>query len=81
MISAANTATPLDESCSASDKLIARTNGIGQQWSDASFPTEFYSLGGIGAGIPIRATLAGFGPLLLSKALGLNETQESSLGL
>jgi hypothetical protein len=31
--------------------------------------------------VPIRATVAGFGPLLLSKVLGLNATQESSLGL
>lgn len=63
------------------EKLLARTAGIGQQWSPASFPTEFYSLGGVGRGVPIRATISGFGPLLLSKALGLNETQESSLGL
>ncbi|HEY9308472.1 MAG TPA: helicase HerA-like domain-containing protein [Microbacterium sp.] len=62
-------------------KLLARTEGIGQQWAPASFPTEFYSLGGVGRGVPIRATISGFGPLLLSKALGLNETQESSLGL
>ncbi|HEY9366749.1 MAG TPA: helicase HerA-like domain-containing protein [Agromyces sp.] len=63
------------------EKLLARTEGIGQQWTPASFPTEFYSLGGVGRGVPIRATISGFGPLLLSKALGLNETQESSLGL
>ncbi|MFB9309083.1 hypothetical protein BJY17_001454 [Agromyces hippuratus] len=63
------------------EKLLARTEGIGQRWSPASFPTEFYSLGGVGRGVPIRATISGFGPLLLSKALGLNETQESSLGL
>ncbi|SIN68818.1 helicase HerA-like domain-containing protein [Agromyces cerinus] len=63
------------------EKLLARTAGIGQEWSPASFPTEFYSLGGVGRGVPIRATISGFGPLLLSKALGLNETQESSLGL
>ena len=31
--------------------------------------------------MPIRATISGFGPLLLSKVLGLNDTQESSLGL
>ena len=30
---------------------------------------------------PVRATVSGFGPLLLSKVLGLNDTQESSLGL
>lgn len=63
------------------DKLLARTSGIGQNWAGVASPTEYFSLGGIGAGIPIRATVAGFGPLLLSKVLGLNPTQESSLGL
>jgi DNA helicase HerA-like ATPase len=63
------------------EKLLERTAGIGQEWAAASFPTEFYSLGGVGRGVPIRATISGFGPLLLSKALGLNDTQESSLGL
>jgi DNA helicase HerA-like ATPase len=65
----------------ASDKLLARTRGIGQEWAPASFPTEYFSLGGRGNGVPIRATIAGFGPLLLAKVLGLNQTQESSLGL
>lgn len=63
------------------EKLLKRTAGIGQDWTPASFPTEFFSLGGVGAGVPIRATISGFGPLLLSKVLGLNDTQESSLGL
>jgi DNA helicase HerA-like ATPase len=63
------------------EKLLKRTEGIGQAWQAASFPTEFYSLGGVGTGVPIRATISGFGPLLLSKVLGLNDTQESSLGL
>ncbi|WP_430645299.1 helicase HerA-like domain-containing protein [Agromyces sp. GXS1127] len=65
----------------SSEKLLKRTDGIGQAWEAASFPTEFFSLGGVGRGVPIRATISGFGPLLLSKVLGLNETQESSLGL
>ncbi|MGX5697182.1 helicase HerA-like domain-containing protein [Agromyces soli] len=63
------------------EKLLKRTEGIGQAWTAASFPVEYFSLGGIGKGVPIRATVAGFGPLLLSKVLGLNATQESSLGL
>ncbi|MDO5699111.1 MAG: DUF853 family protein [Dermatophilus congolensis] len=63
------------------DKLTARTQGIGQQWAGQAFPAEFFSLGGQGAGVPIRATITSFGPLLLSKVLGLNATQESSLGL
>jgi DNA helicase HerA-like ATPase len=62
-------------------KLLARTAGIGQTWTPATFPVEFFALGGRGRGIPIRATVAGFGPLLLSKVLGLNDTQESSLAL
>ena len=32
-------------------------------------------------GVPLRATVSSFGPILLSKVLGLNETQESTLGL
>ena len=64
-----------------SEKLLARTTGIGQDWHPTASPTEFFSLGGIGTGVPIRATVTGFGPLLLSKVLGLNDTQESSLGL
>ena len=31
--------------------------------------------------MPVRATVTSFGPVLLSKVLGLNRTQESSLGL
>jgi DNA helicase HerA-like ATPase len=65
----------------SSEKLLDRTRGIGQDWTPASFPTEYYSLGGVGAGVPVRATVSGFGPVLLSKVLGLNATQESSLGL
>lgn len=65
-----------------SDKLSARTAALGQQWSARAFPTEFYALGDdVGSGIPVRATVSGFGPLLLSRVLGLNATQESSLGL
>jgi DNA helicase HerA-like ATPase len=65
----------------ASDKLLERTTGIGQDWKPTASPTEYFSLGGVGKGVPIRATITGFGPLLLSKVLGLNDTQESSLGL
>ncbi len=64
-----------------SDKLLARTRAIGQDWRPEASVVEYYALGGIGKGVPVRATVSGFGPLLLSKVLGLNETQESSLGL
>jgi DNA helicase HerA-like ATPase len=63
------------------DKVTARTSEIGQTWTGTAYPAEFFSLGGQGTGVPIRVTVTSFGPLLLSKVLGLNETQESSLGL
>ncbi|MEL5991575.1 helicase HerA-like domain-containing protein [Microbacterium phosphatis] len=64
-----------------SEKLLARTAGIGQDWKPQASAVEYFALGGIGKGVPVRATVTGFGPLLLSKVLGLNDTQESSLGL
>lgn len=64
-----------------SDKLSARTASVGQQWAATGFPVEYYALGGEGTGIPLRVTMSAFGPVLLSKVLGLNDTQESSLGL
>ncbi len=64
-----------------SDRISSRAKDVGQQWTGTGFPVEFLSLGGQGTGVPIRVTVTSFGPLLLSKVLGLNETQESSLGL
>ncbi|MBA2955050.1 DUF853 family protein [Nocardioides sp. MAH-18] len=65
----------------ANDKLTARATTLGQQWTPTGFPVEFYAIGGIGSGLPLRVTMSAFGPTLLSKVLGLNDTQESSLGL
>src|SRR6478609_9431427 len=64
-----------------SEKLTARAATLGQQWTATGFPVEFYAIGGVGSGLPLRVTMSAFGPTLLSKVLGLNETQESSLGL
>ncbi len=64
-----------------SNRVTARATDVGQQWAPTSYPTEFYSLAGLGRGVPIRATITSFGPTLLSKVLALNATQESCLGL
>ncbi len=58
-----------------------RAQELGIDWAPAGFPVEFLSLGGIGPGIPVRATVSDFGPLLLAKVLGSNQTQEQSLAL
>src|SRR4051794_19781341 len=63
------------------DKIKARATSVGQPWEAKGFPVTYYALGGQGTGIPLRVTMTAFGPVLLSKVLGLNETQESSLGL
>src|SRR6185295_1435641 len=63
------------------DKIKARASSVGQTWEAKGFPVTYYALGGQGTGIPLRVTMTAFGPLLLSKVLGLNDTQESSLRL
>jgi len=63
------------------EKLLARTTSLGQAWEARGFPVEFLALGGQGQGVPVRVTMTAFGPTLLSKVLGLNATQESSLEL
>ena len=65
----------------ANDKTAARAKDTGDNWQATGFPVEFLSLGTEGIGVPVRATVASFGPVLLSKVLGLNATQESTLGL
>jgi DNA helicase HerA-like ATPase len=65
----------------ANDKIASRAADVGQDWEPVGCPVEYYALGGTGRGIPIRATITSFGPVLLAKVLGLNEVQESSLGL
>ncbi|MFF1447496.1 helicase HerA-like domain-containing protein [Streptomyces sp. NPDC058274] len=65
----------------AGAKVQERARDVRQEWTATGFPAEFYALGGLGHGIPVRATITSFGPVLLSKVLQLNQTQEQSLGL
>jgi len=63
------------------EKVQGRAAEVHQRWTPTGFPAEFYALGGLGHGIPVRATITSFGPVLLAKVLQLNQTQEQSLGL
>jgi len=63
------------------DFITARAADIGQAWAPKAYPVEYYALGGIGKGVPIRTTVTDFGPLLMSKVLGVSDVQESALGL
>jgi DNA helicase HerA-like ATPase len=65
----------------AEGKAAERMADLGLAREPAAYPVEFLSLGGIGPGVPVRATVDDFGPQLLAKVLGSNETQEASLAL
>ena len=58
-----------------------RAADLGIEFAPTGFPVEYLSLGGIGPGVPVRATVSDFGPQLLAKVLDANETQEQSLVL
>ena len=63
------------------DRITTRSAETGDSWAPSSYPVEFVSLAGQGEAVPIRASIDSFGPILLSKVLSLNDTQESTLGL
>ncbi len=63
-----------------SERVNQRATDIGWTWTPAGVPVEFVSLTGK-LGVQLRATVSSFGPLLLAKVLGLNETQTSVLSL
>src|SRR6185295_11005484 len=58
-----------------------RATELGVPFTPTGYPAEYLALGGIGPGVPVRATLSDFGPRLLAKVLDSNETQEQSLEL
>jgi uncharacterized protein len=64
----------------ANDRVATRAKDTGYDWKPAGFPAEFLSLTGA-KGAQLRATVSSFGPLLLAKVLGLNDTQSSVLSL
>ncbi|MDZ7261760.1 MAG: DUF853 domain-containing protein [candidate division KSB1 bacterium] len=61
-------------------KIEDRCTQLGRIFQASGFPVEFLSLTGQN-GVQVRATVSSFGPLLLSKILELNDTQQSSLAM
>jgi uncharacterized protein len=62
-------------------RIDDRVKSLGVDWTPKGYDVTFWSLGGLGEGIPLRASVSAFGPELLAKVLGANETQRSSLSL
>ena len=61
-------------------KIEERYQKIGGSWSPAAYPTELLSLSKE-KGARLRATVSEFGPVLLSKILELNDTQEGLVSM
>ena len=61
-------------------KIEERHRRIGVKWEPTSFPVELLSLSG-GPEVKLRATISEFGPVLLSKMLGLNDTQQGVMAM
>ncbi|MFC7244721.1 helicase HerA-like domain-containing protein [Catellatospora aurea] len=64
-----------------SERITERMAELGRPWTPTSYPCEFLTLGGKGVGVPVRASITDFGPLLLAKVMDLTEVQTSSLNL
>jgi uncharacterized protein len=62
------------------DKLTERYQKLNLPYTPAAFPSELLSLTGKD-GVRLRATVSEFGPVLLSKILGLNDTQGGIVSL
>lgn len=61
-------------------KIQERINLLGETWSGKAFPIELLSISKE-PGARLRATVSEFGPVLLSRILGLNETQSDVLSM
>jgi uncharacterized protein len=64
----------------ANEKINERIAQLGTSYTPAAFPIEFLSLSKE-KGARLRATVSEFGPVLISRILGLNDTQESVMSM
>ena len=65
----------------ATNKIIEeRAHHIQMEWNATRFPIEFLSISEE-PGVRLRSTVSEFGPVVLSKILSLNETQQALLSM
>lgn len=62
------------------EKVAERCTHIGVEYSPSAFPIEFLTLSDE-PGTRLKATVTEFGPVLFSKILGLNDTQEGIMSM
>jgi len=64
----------------SNDKIAERMTRMGGEYKPTAYPVELLSLSNE-KGVRLRATVSEFGPILLSKILGLNDTQEGVVSM
>lgn len=64
----------------ANEKMAERVQHLGIDFKPAAYPAELLSLSNE-PGVRLRATVTEFGPVLLAKILGLNDTQEGIMAM
>jgi hypothetical protein len=62
------------------DKIKERVERTGMEWKASAFPVELMTLSQE-KGVRMRSTVTEFGPVLMSKILGLNDTQEGVMSM
>lgn len=70
----------LNQAGTTNPKLEERAQQLNKAFIPSGFPIELYSLSGK-TGAQMRATVTEFGPVLLAKILGLNDTQTGVLAV
>jgi len=71
----------ISQAAEVGEKLAARAESVGVSgYTGSACPTVFWDLFGE-KGHPLRATISEMGPLLLSRLLNLNDTQEGVLNI
>ena len=65
----------------ANEKIIDRAQKLGIEYRPTGFPSELMTLSNKLKGIQLRATVTEFGPILFSKILGLNDTQQGMVAM
>lgn len=64
----------------ANDKINERYHLLNKTYQPTAFPVELLTISNQ-KGVRLRATVSEFGPILLSKILGLNDTQEGVVSM
>lgn len=70
----------LAASGSSNDFIQDRMQKIGLEYNPAAYPVEFLTISEE-KGVRLRSTVTEFGPVLMAKILGLNDTQEGILSM